>query len=117
MCMCMYIYIYIHISLAAGRPDAVVTFRRGDDAVGNPRRAQISQFQLRTRFSQFEPFELILLLKLDKRFPVEQFEATVSQSTVPSPLLMMGLDSSGTLAYDRANLCLPFGARGRSRRS
>ena len=33
---------------------------------------------------QFEFFELILLLKLDKQFPVEQFEATVSQSTVPS---------------------------------
>ena len=40
---------------------------RGDDTVGNPHRAQISQFEL---------FELVLLLKLDKRFPVEQFEAT-----------------------------------------
>ena len=37
--------------------------------------------------SQFELFELILLLKLDKHFPVEQFEATVSQSAVPSPSL------------------------------
>ena len=36
---------------------------------------------------QFELFDLVLLLKLDKRFPVEQFEATVSQSTVPSPPL------------------------------
>ena len=27
-------------------------------------------------------------MKLDKQFPVEQFEATVSQSTVPSPLLI-----------------------------
>ena len=35
--------------------------------------------------SQFELFELILLLKLDKQFPVEQCEATVSQSTAPSP--------------------------------
>ena len=52
--------------------------RKGDDTVGNPHRAQISQFEL---------FELILLFKLDKQFPVEQFEATVSQSTVPSPLL------------------------------
>ena len=50
----------------------------GDDAVRNPHRAQISQFEL---------FELVLLLRLDKQFPVEQFEATVSQSTVPSPLL------------------------------
>ena len=49
---------------------------RGDDTVGNPRRAQIYQFEL---------FELILSSKLDKRFPVEQFEATASQSTAPSP--------------------------------
>ena len=53
-----------------------------DDAVGNPHRAQISQFEF---------FELILLLKLDKQFPVEQFEATVSQSTVPSPPLSYSL--------------------------
>ena len=52
--------------------------RRGDDTVGNPHRAQMSQFEL---------FELIRLLKLDKQFPLEQFEATVSQSTVPSPPL------------------------------
>ena len=35
--------------------------------------------------NQFELFELILLLKLDKRLPVEQFQAAVSPSTVPSP--------------------------------
>ena len=34
-----------------------------------------------------EFFELILLLKSDKQFLVEQFEAAVSQSTVPSPPL------------------------------
>ena len=57
----------------------LLPFRRGDDMVGNPHRAQISQFEL---------FELILLLKFDKRFPVEQFEAAASQSAaVPSPLL------------------------------
>ena len=44
----------------------------------------------RARISQLELFELILLLKLDKQFPVEQFEATVSQSTVPSPPLISG---------------------------
>ena len=54
---------------------------RGDETVGNPHRAQISQFEL---------FELILLLKLDKQFPIEQFEPTVSQSTVPSPPLRSG---------------------------
>ena len=51
---------------------------RGDDTVVNPHRAQISEFEL---------FEPILSLKLDKQFPVEQFEATVSRSTVPSPPL------------------------------
>ena len=43
-------------------------FGRGDDMAGNPHRAQISQFKL---------FELFLLvLKLDKQFPVEQFGAS-----------------------------------------
>ena len=49
-----------------------------DDAVGSPRRARISRLGL---------FELIILLKLDKRFSIEQFEAIASQSTVPSPPL------------------------------
>ena len=39
----------------------------------------------RARISQFELIELILLLKLDKQFPVEQCEATAPQSTEPSP--------------------------------
>ena len=52
-----------------------------NDTVGNPRRAQMSQFEL------FEPIPL--LLKLDKRSPIERFEATASQSTVPSPLLVL----------------------------
>ena len=46
-----------------------LNIRKGDDTVGNPHRAQVPQFEL---------FELILLLK---------FEATSSQSTVPSPPL------------------------------
>ena len=37
---------------------------------------------------EFELFEFILLLKLNTEFPVEQFEATASQSTVPTPLLV-----------------------------
>ena len=41
---------------------------------------------------QFELFELILLLKLDRRFPVQQFEPTVSQSAVPSPPLQVSLN-------------------------
>ena len=51
---------------------------RGDDTVGDPRRAQIAQSEL---------FQLILLLKLYIQLPVEQFEATASQPTVPSPPL------------------------------
>ena len=54
---------------------------RGNDTFGNPHRAQISQFEL---------FELVLLLKLDKQLPVEQLEQTVSQSTVPSPPVSVG---------------------------
>ena len=61
----------------------VMCFGKEDDTVGNPRRVQ---------FVQFELFELTLLLKVDKQFPVEQFGATVSQSTVPSlSLLLMNL--------------------------
>ena len=51
---------------------------RGGDTVGNPHRAQIAQFEL---------FELILLFQVDRQFPVEQFEAKLSQPAVPSPLL------------------------------
>ena len=53
-----------------------IQFGRGDATVGNPHRAQIYQFEL---------FELVLLSKLDKQFPVERFEAALSQSIVPSP--------------------------------
>ena len=50
--------------------------------VGKPHRAQIYQFEL---------FEFILLLESDKQFPVEQFEAMASRSTVPSPPLRSAL--------------------------
>ena len=62
----------------SGAVEPAAWFGRGDDTVGNPHRARISQFDF---------FELILLLKLDKQLPVERFEATGSQSTVPSPPL------------------------------
>ena len=64
--------------LPAVRAPHAPFFGRGDDTAGCPHRAKISQFEL---------FELILLLILDKQFPFEQFEATASQSTVPSPPL------------------------------
>ena len=49
---------------------------RGDDMVGNPHRAQIIEFEL---------FEFIIVMKLDKQLSVERFEPTVSWSIVPSP--------------------------------
>ena len=61
---------------ARRRDVAVRQFERGDDTIGNHHQAQISQFEL---------FELFLLLKLDNQFSIEQFEPTVSQSTVSSP--------------------------------
>ena len=53
-------------------------------------RIEITNFSIRAfraQTDQFELFELILLLKLDKQFPVEQFEAAASQSAVPYPPL------------------------------
>ena len=41
------------------------------------------RLETRAQISQFELFELILLLKLDKRLPVEQFEARSIKSIVP----------------------------------
>ena len=48
-------------------PSTAEVLGLGDDEFGDPPRAQIDQL------------ELGLLLKLGKRFPVEQFEAAVSQ--------------------------------------
>ena len=64
--------------------------RRGDDTVRNPHRAQICQFEL---------LELFLLLKVDKQFSIEQFEATLSQSRVPSPPLKRKVLSGGWAAW------------------
>ena len=61
----------VQAAVASARP----IFGRGDDTVGNPHRAQLCQFEL---------FGFFVLLKLDRRLPVEQFEPTVSQSTAPS---------------------------------
>ena len=73
------------LSVASRRCRRVRVVGRGDDTVGNPHWAQ---------FSQFELFELILLSKLDKQFPVEQFEASrairgssISVSSTLPPLL------------------------------
>ena len=52
-----------------------------DATFGNHHRAQTSRFEL---------FELSISLALDKSFPVEQFEPTVSHSTVPFPPVKVG---------------------------
>ena len=52
-----------------------MSFGEGDDTVGNPHRAQIYEFEF---------FELVHLFKIEKQFPVEQFDAAVTRSTVPS---------------------------------
>ena len=72
----------------------------GGESVGSPHRAQISQFDAcRAQILyQFQLFELILLLvsKLDKQFPVDQFGAsrairgsTLSVSSTPPPFLIV----------------------------
>ena len=71
-CAALYCIVLHCITFFGGR------LGRGDDTVGSPHRAQISQFDI---------FEFILLLKLDEHFPVGQFEAAVSQSAVSSPPL------------------------------
>ena len=48
---------------------------RGDDAVGNPHRAEIDKLKL---------FELVLFLKVDRQFSIERFEPTATHSTVSS---------------------------------
>ena len=68
---------------------------RGDDTVGNPHRARIFKLEL---------FERILLWRLFNYFPVEQFEATVSQSTVPPPVL----GPAGTDPEDAAEVGVPL---------
>ena len=58
-------------------------FGGGDDTASSSSNSSIRAF--RAQIAQFELFELILLLKLGKQFPAEQFEATVIsvKSTLP----------------------------------
>ena len=85
MYICTHIYIYIYIyTHRRGLPAPLLRrvnvqrldLGRGDDTVGNPHRAQMSEFEF---------FELVPLLELDKVVSIEQFEAAVSQSTAPFP--------------------------------
>ena len=98
--ICIHIFTYIHIHIC----NILLYYRKGDDTVGNPHRTRISQFDL---------FELILLLKLDKRFPGERFEATVSQSKFPSPPLTKAA-AGGRRAARAARAHARSGARPRA---
>ena len=63
-----------------GEPMREPIVGRGDDTVGNP-------IELKCLNSSFP--SLLSYSNERKQFPVEQFEATVSRSTVPYPLLIL----------------------------
>ena len=72
-----------------------------------------SEILIELKFLNSSFFELILVLKLDKQFPVEQFEATVSQSTVPSPPLRVELSHvAGFRGADPGSKTRPFWSEG-----
>ena len=53
------------------------------------------------KFIKFELFELILLLKLDKHFPVEQFEAQYLDPSYSHGVCFWAAPLCATLPYDR----------------
>ena len=70
---------------------AYICWVGGSDSIGcwsRSRAQSAAEPLMEAQNYDFELFELIILSKFDKQFPVEQFEATVSQSTVPSPPLL-----------------------------
>ena len=72
----------------------VAYFGRWDDMVGNPHRTLLSQRELfELKFLELSCSSLNLLLKLCQQFPVEQLEAAVAQSRVPSPPLKADADA------------------------
>ena len=72
---CNFYMIYANKTQDAAQTAEAILWR-GYDTVGNHHRAQVAQFEL---------FEFVLILEEDKQLPVEQFEATVSQSAVSCP--------------------------------
>ena len=56
--------------------------------------SNLSILAFRAQISQFELFELIILLRLDKQFSIEQFEPTASQSAASSPPSQKGTATS-----------------------
>ena len=69
---------------------------RGDRAALS-RGESTGESLIELKFLKFDVFELILSLKLDKQFSIEQFEAAISQSTVHSPPLFISLLGSGAI--------------------
>ena len=83
----IYIYTYIHtfimliiITIESTLLNCLMIAGGWSFDAAHPHRAQLSQCEL---------FELVLLSRLDYRFPAEQVEAAVSQSTGPSPPLSL----------------------------
>ena len=74
-------------------------YRKGGYVWKHSSSSNFSSRAFRPQICQFEFFEFILLLKLDKQFPVDNLLATASQSTVPSPLLFY--DHSESVASKR----------------
>ena len=98
--MCCFIYIYICIicivvSLSPGGPTYMLPPLLGR-ALSHKHCCSLSEGGMirlearahRAQMSQFEPFELVPLSKVAEQFSIEQFEATASRSTVPSPPLL-----------------------------
>ena len=88
-----------------GCDGALETLGRGDDTVGNPHQAQISQFD-RAQVYQCELFELIFLLKLDKQFPSNNSRRRYLSQQYPPPLLEGALETRGRSA-NGADMVVP----------
>ena len=107
-CMYIYIYIYTHISLACLLAHSLAqlhaplrVFRQGGRYGWKPSSSSnLSIRAFRAQVPQFELFELVLFLKLDKQLPVEQFEASRtirgSSISVSSTLPLLALPRKHT---------------------
>ena len=100
VCIYMYVYVYTHIHIhtyicvyigehgAFGGDATVAREARAGELIDSRPASEGGMILLensrRAQTVQFELFEFILFLKFDKQLPVEQFEAAVSRSTVPS---------------------------------
>ena len=68
-------------------PQGVDQMTRSSGKSAHHAKPHVGPSVVRAQFANFELFERIILLNLDKRLPVEQFEAALSQSAAPPPPL------------------------------